>query len=200
MEILAGEGVPMARVGERRDVVESRLGPPVHPGPHRRAVYGMSPRLVLTYTDDDTVELVEVAYSGDGGEEVFFDHVQLTFRFMDDVVADLAARGHRHEPTDIGYRFEPGFAIFSMGSRTARDLDQNAAEDDSRKICEGVSVAPYGYFAGPSEDEIAAYIRSQEAARAAAVPDAEDVRRIEDIRWIIRSHGSGSGAEGSTST
>jgi hypothetical protein len=69
------------------------------------------------------VGIVEVAYSGDGGEEVFFEGVQLTFQFMDDVVADLAARGYGYEPIDIGYRFEPGFAIFSMGSRSANELD-----------------------------------------------------------------------------
>lgn len=148
MEILPGEGVAMAKVGESREVVESRLGPPVHPGRGSRAVYETSPTLVLTYTDDDTVELVEAAYSGNGGAEVFFDGVQLTFRFMDDVVADLTAKGHRSETIDIGYRFEPGFAIFSMGSRCAQDLEPGASEDDPRHICEGVSVAPYDYFDG----------------------------------------------------
>jgi len=165
MEILAGEGVATAKVGENRDVVEGRLGPPVHPGRDSKAVYATTPMLVVSYTDDDTVEVVEIAYSGDGDEEVFFDGVQPTFRFMDDVVADLAARGHRYEPIDIGYRFEPGFAIFSMGSRWARDLDPDAPEDDPRRICEGVSVAPYDYFRAPTEEEIEAYIRSREAER-----------------------------------
>lgn len=163
MEILPGEGVAMAKVGESREVVESRLGPPVHPGRGSRAVYDTSPMLVLTYTDDDTVELVEAASGKDGGE-AFFDGVQLTFRFMDDVVADLTAKGHRCAPIDIGYRFEPGFAVFSMGSRCAQDLEPGASEDDPRGICEGVSVAPYDYFEGPTEEEIEAYIRSQEAA------------------------------------
>ncbi|WP_433077195.1 hypothetical protein ACQP1P_33870 [Dactylosporangium sp. CA-052675] len=75
MEILPGEGegVALVKVGEHRDVVEGRLGPPVHPGRSSRAVYGTSPMIVLTYTGD-TVELVELA-DGDGGEEVFFDGV-----------------------------------------------------------------------------------------------------------------------------
>ncbi|MBO0884987.1 MAG: hypothetical protein J2P17_32580 [Mycobacterium sp.] len=81
---------------------------------------------------------------------------------MDDVVADLAARRYQYEPIDIGYRVEPGFAIFSMGSRWARDLDPDASEDDPRSICEGVSVAPYRYVAGPTDEEIEAYIRSRE--------------------------------------
>jgi hypothetical protein len=98
MEILPGEGVALAKVGESRDVVESRVGPPVHPGRHRRAVYETSPMLVLTYTDDDTVEVVEIGYAGDGGDEVCFDGVQLTFRFVDDVVElglsrDVAEQG-----------------------------------------------------------------------------------------------------------
>ncbi|WP_412748716.1 hypothetical protein [Krasilnikovia sp. M28-CT-15] len=179
MEILPGEGVAMAKVGEARDVVESRLGPPLHPGRESRAVYATSPFLVLTYTDDELVELVELGYSGDGGEEVFFDGVQLTFRFMDDVVADLAAKGYRYEPVDIGYRFEPGFAIFSMGSRWARDLDPDASEDDPRQVCEGVSVASYDYLAGPTEEEIEAYIRGQEAEKDSGdSPEAAEIRRI----------------------
>jgi hypothetical protein len=164
VDIFPGEGVALAKVGESRETIESRLGPPVHPGRHSRAVYETRPMLVLTYTDDDTVELVEIAYAGDGGEEVFFDGVQLTFRFMDDVVADLAARGYQCEPTDIGYRFEPGFAIFSMDSRSAQDLDPDASEDDPRSICEGVSVAPYHYFDEPTDEEIEAYISSRNAS------------------------------------
>jgi hypothetical protein len=164
MEILPGEGVATAKIGESRPAVESRLGPPVHPGRESKAVYETTPMLVITYTEDDTVEVVEVAYSGAGGEEAFFDGVQLTFRFIDDVVADLAAKGHAHEPIDVGYRFAPGFAIYSMGSRTAADLDPEAAPDDPRAISEGVAVAPYDYFAEPTDDEFEQYLRRQEAA------------------------------------
>jgi hypothetical protein len=143
-------------------VVEARLGAPVHPGREDKAVYETVPMLILTYADDDTVEVVEIGYTGDGGEEVFFDGVQLTWRFMDDVVADLAARGHAHEPIDVGYRFEPGFALYSMGGRTARDLDPSAADDDERAIVEGVSVAPYDYFREPTDEEFEEYFRGIE--------------------------------------
>jgi len=64
------------------------------------------------------VELVEIACSGDGGEEVTFDGVQLTYRFLEDVVADLTAKGYTRTPSDI----------------------------DERAANEGVSVAPYAYF------------------------------------------------------
>ncbi len=135
-----------ARVGESRDVVEGRIGAPVHPGRHSRAVYDTEPMLVITYTDGDTVELVEIA---NGGEEVFYDGIQLTYRFMDDVVAELAGRGLRAEPFDIGFAFEPGFAIFSMSSLPAAELDPGAPDDDPRRIVEGVSVAPIEYFREP---------------------------------------------------
>jgi hypothetical protein len=177
MEIIPGEGVALAKIGEARRVVEGRLGTPAHPGRDSKAVYDTSPLLVVSYAEDDTVEFVELAYSGDRGEEVFFDGVQLTFRFMDDVVADLAARGYRSEPTDIGYRFEPGFAIFSMGSLSASDLDPTAVDGDGRAICKGVSVASNAYLAGPTEEEIVEHIRRQEAARGIEV-SAEEIRKI----------------------
>jgi hypothetical protein len=158
MEILPPFGVELAKVGESRDEVERRIGAPVHPGRSSKAVYDTSPALVLTYTEDDTVEVVEIGYAGDGGEEVFYDGVQLTFRFLDDVVADLAAKGHAYEETDIGYRFKPGFVVWSMGSRWAKDLDPEASEDDEREICEGVSVAPYDYFREPTDEEVEAYM------------------------------------------
>jgi hypothetical protein len=159
MEILPGEGVSLVKVGESRDVVESRVGPPVHPGRHSRTVYDTDPMLVITYQEDETVELVEIAY---GGEEVFFEGVQLTYRFIDDVVAELAARGHRAEPFDVGFSFEPGFAIFSMSSLPASELDPGASLDDPRRIVEGVSVAPFDYFREPTEEEIEAYIRGRQ--------------------------------------
>ncbi|MFC4069987.1 hypothetical protein [Actinoplanes subglobosus] len=160
MEILAGEGVALVKVGESRDVVESRVGPPVHPGRRSRAVYDTDPGLVITYQADETVELVEIGY---GGEEVFFEGVQLTYRFIDDVVAELAARGHRAVPFDIGFSFEPGFAIFSMSSLSASELDPGAPVDDPRRVVEGVSVAPFEYFREPTEEEIEAYVRGLES-------------------------------------
>jgi hypothetical protein len=104
--------------------------------------------LVISYTTDDSVELVEIAYSGPSGEEAFFDGVQLTYRFLDDVVADLTAKGYTGMPSDIGFTFHAGFAVWSMRSLWARDLDPSASEDDGRAIVEGVSVAPYAYWDG----------------------------------------------------
>lgn len=155
VEIEAGVGVAGVRVGQSRAAVEEHIGPPVHPGKHSRAVYDViAPLLVVTYDRSDTVEIVETGYSGsNGGEEVYFDGVQLTYRFIDEVVADLVARGLHAHPTDIGFWFDPGFAIFSMASLSAKELDPDTPEHTERPIVEGVGVAPASYFA--YGDEIA---------------------------------------------
>jgi hypothetical protein len=150
MEIIAGVGVEAVRIGDVRGEVERRLGRPVHARDGsralaRRAVYDATdPMLVVTYDREDVVELVEVSYGLD--DQVFFEGVQLTYRFMDEVIADLAANGHLSTPSDIGFDVPAGFAIFSMASLSARDLDPAAPEEDSRRVVEGVSIAPYSYF------------------------------------------------------
>jgi hypothetical protein len=145
MEIIPGVGVEAVKIGDARGDVERRLGPPVHAGRHTRTVHdSVDPMLVVTYDQDDVVELVEVGYGVH--DQVFFDGVQLTHRFMDEVMADLTARGHLGTPSDIGFDLRAGFAIFSMASLTARELDPDAPEDDPRRVVEGVSIAPYSYF------------------------------------------------------
>lgn len=145
MEIMPGVGVQAVKIGAPRGEVEQRLGPPAHGGNHSRSVYdSVDPMLVVTYDQDDVVELVEVGYGLD--HQVFFDGVQLTYRFMDEVMADLAAKGHLGSPSDIGFDFQAGFAIFSMASLSAGALDPDAPEDDRRRVVEGVSIAPYSYF------------------------------------------------------
>ncbi|WP_028050379.1 hypothetical protein [Cellulomonas sp. URHD0024] len=146
MEILPGAGVADVTIGDRRADVEERLGPPVHPGTSPRAVYRTDPSLVVSY-DGDVVELVEIACTG-GGQEVFFDGVQLSYRVMDDVVAELEAKGHRCTVSDVGFDVVAGFSLFSMSSSDARALDPLAGDADERAIVEGVSVAPYAYFVG----------------------------------------------------
>jgi hypothetical protein len=158
MEIIPAEGVALARLGETRVAVESRVGAPVHGPGSNRAVYDTTPALVISYTSEDRVEIVEIAYSGQGREEVFFDGVQLTYRLLDDVVAELNAKGYQCTPTDIGFAFHAGFAVWSMSSLSASDLDpdqdkdededeyEDDDDDDERRIVEGVSVAPYDYF------------------------------------------------------
>ncbi|WP_327088335.1 hypothetical protein OIE66_39435 [Nonomuraea sp. NBC_01738] len=139
MEILPGIGVPLAKVGESREAVETRIGAPVHGRRRKKDVYGTKPGLIISWAQDDTVELVEVAYSGHGGEEVFLDGVQLTYRYMDDVVAELTAKGYTGQPFSVGFVFHAGFALWSMGSVSWDD-------DEDRDIVEGVGVAPFSYW------------------------------------------------------
>jgi hypothetical protein len=179
MEIQPGEGVAAARIGETREAVESRLGPPIHPGKASRAVYDIGRLLVISYTGDDLVELVELPHGAGRGDEAFFEGVQLTWRLLDDVVADLAAKGYRYEQDEpSSFLFEAGFVLFSRGSRTAEDLGLDAVEGASRSVCEGVSVGPYEYFvAEPTEEQIAAWEREFEAAGAAMDAD-ESMRKL----------------------
>lgn len=129
MEIIPGVGVEAVKIGDPRGEVEQGLGPPVHAGSHARCVHGsVDPMLVVTYGQDDLVELVEVGYGADG--QAFFDGVQLTYRFMDDVMADLAAKGHLGTPSDIGFDLQAGFAIFSMASLSAQELDPDAPDGE----------------------------------------------------------------------
>jgi len=145
MEILPGIGVELARIGELRVDVERRIGRPVHDQPSERGVYATTPMLIISYDENDVVELVEIAH-GNGRKEASIAGVRLTWRFLDDVVADLRSKGYSGRPNDIGFVFDVGFAVFSMHSHCARDLDRRAAVDDERAICEGVSIAPRSYF------------------------------------------------------
>ncbi|MFE7394868.1 hypothetical protein [Streptomyces sp. NPDC057582] len=147
MEIIPGRGVDLVKIGDHRSRVEELIGLPHHGPGGERAVYNTSPMLVITYAADGTVGLVEISYSGEGGDaEAQFDGVQLTHRFLDDVVSDLHARGYTSTPSNIGHDFHAGFAVWSMHSLWAGNLDPAAGEDDERAISEGVSVAPYAYF------------------------------------------------------
>ncbi|SDS87378.1 hypothetical protein [Actinoplanes derwentensis] len=182
MEIQPGRGVAAARIGETRETVENRLGPPMHPGKVSRAVYDIGRLLVISYTGDDLVELVELPHDAGRGDEAFLDGVQLTWRLLDDVVADLAAKGYRYEQDESSsFLFEAGFVLFSAGSRTPRDLGLDAVENASRSVCEGVSVGPYEYFAAePTEEQVAAWEREFEAAVAAMDAD-ESMRKFRGL-------------------
>jgi hypothetical protein len=145
VQILPGFGVELAKIGEARGDVEDRIGRPVDGKPSTKDVYATTPRLVISWTPEDTVEIVEIGH-GDGEREAYLDDVQLTFDFLDHVVAELTARGYTSTRSDIGFVFHAGFSLWSMRSREARALDPDADEDDERAVSEGVSVAPYEYF------------------------------------------------------
>lgn len=144
MEVLPGIGVEFARVGDSRADVERRIGKPVHE-PSARDIYATTPMLMVSYSDHDLVEAVEIG-SGNGRQQARLDGVQLTGRFLDEVMTNLRSKGYTGRPNDIGFVFDAGFSVCSMRSRSARELDPKAAVDDDRAICEGVTVAPPQYF------------------------------------------------------
>lgn len=124
MEIIPGLGVDLVKIGDRRSQVEEGIGPPYHGPGGLRAVHATSPMLVITYAADETVELVEIRCSGVGSDtEVHYDAVQLTHRFLDDVVADLHALGYTSTPSDIGHDFHAGFSVWPAG-RSATPVSQ----------------------------------------------------------------------------
>ncbi|MCF2533393.1 hypothetical protein [Yinghuangia soli] len=158
MDIIPEVGVASVKLGDKRADVERRTGDPVHGPGRQRAVYRTTPSLVVHYHPDGTVELVELGYSGPGRgrgpqDEVWFDGVQLTYRFLDEVVAELHAKGYTSTESGIGHNFHAGFAVWSMGSLSAAELDpdnytESEDDEDWRDVAEGVSVAPYSYFTG----------------------------------------------------
>jgi hypothetical protein len=76
-----------------------------------------------------------------------------------------------------------------MGSRSATELDPAATEDDGRAICDGVSVAPYEYFAEPTKEEVEAFFRDQDAARVDSAEDDPMPRYRREVEAWIQTHG-----------
>ncbi|MER6782215.1 MULTISPECIES: hypothetical protein [unclassified Streptomyces] len=154
MQIIPSHGVDLVKVGDLRSQVEERVGPAMHGPGGERAVYDTEPWLVVTYGEDETVEVVELSYASRTElVPVHFADVQLTCRFLDDVVADLHALGYTSEPSDIGHEFHAGFAVCSSPSLSAIDIDPTADEDDERRVATMVSVAPASYFFGEDEED-----------------------------------------------
>jgi hypothetical protein len=93
MEIHAARGVEGIHIGEERSTVERLLGPPLGASSRARAVYATNRSSIFTYTDTNTVELLEATPSDLGAEQVSYGGIQLTFGIMEEVVAELRARG-----------------------------------------------------------------------------------------------------------
>lgn len=147
MRIDPGVGIPGVSVGDHRQRVEDSLGPATSVNGSVAYYQAAEPAVSVHYSATELVELIELAYGGPGHEEVFLEDIQLTYRLMDDVVTDLEQAGLRGTPSDIGMDYELGFAIFSMSSIDPADVIPGADPADERQVVEGVSVAPYSYFA-----------------------------------------------------
>lgn len=145
MEIVPGRGVRNINLGmQRADIIEL-LGTPTSTQDDS-AFYGdPDPGMVLRFSADGRLELIELPYSGNGAE-VTLNGIQLTFRVIDDVLEQLREAGFVGRTSDIGTDFPEGFAIWSMGSLTPHDVDPTASDDDERQIVEGVSIGSPAYL------------------------------------------------------
>ena len=145
MEIDPGRGVLNLELGVERAAVTQRLGAPTSLHEDSAFYSEPAPGLVLRFSARGRLELIEVPYSGNG-HEVTLRGIQLTHRLLDEVVDDLRCEGFVGRSSDIGIDFPEGFAIWSMGSLAAQDIDPFARPDDERPVVEGVSIGTPAYF------------------------------------------------------
>lgn len=146
MQITPAVGIPGVSIGDERAAVEESLGAPSSRDEGRAFYFDIEPGVSIHYDADQRVELIEVSHS-EGRAEVFLDDVQLTYRLMDDVVADLARKGYAGKPVDIGHQYDAGFCVFSMASRSPSELTGGEYDpEDERLVVEGVSIAPVSYW------------------------------------------------------
>lgn len=147
MKITPAVGVPGVSIGDTKTAVQASLGAPSSGDERRDYYFDSDPGFAVHYDADQLVEFIE-AYHSQGRGEVYLDDIQLIFRLMDDVVADLTQRGYTGKPIDIGYQFDEGFTIWSMASQSPSDLTPGAEFDpeDGRLVVEGVGIAPIAYW------------------------------------------------------
>lgn len=145
MEVTPGRGIPQVPLGADRRAVSAALGDRTVRSA-RSDHHDLGPAVVVHY-DDGRAEMFELAYSGTPGHEVTLDGIQLTYRPMAEVVADLAAAGHHGVESDDAVDYPEGFSIWSMGSLMVEDLGLSGSDvDPDDEVIEGVSVAAAGYF------------------------------------------------------
>src|SRR6476620_7170932 len=109
-EVLPGIGTALAQVGQTLQQIEAVAGPPSVTQGHSAFWNEHAPAFVVRTDTEGFAELVEIDH-GEGGEpQATLDGIQLTFRLVDDVVADLERAGFHGVPVDIGWEYEEGFS------------------------------------------------------------------------------------------
>lgn len=144
-QIVPSEGFQGVQLGAGRTAIEASIGEPTSTRPGSAFYVDRDPTLILRYAADDTLEMIEIPYSGEGNEPHLGD-IQLTARLLADVIDDLLRAGYVGRPCDIGYDFEAGFTVWSMGEIQLFEVDPSADRDDFRDVAEGVSIASPAYF------------------------------------------------------
>jgi len=153
VEIIPGVGLPVARVGQTLADIEAMVGlaDDIQADPDRAYWHRHKPAFVAHFDREGLVELIEVYYSEGGEEQVTLDGTQLTYRLMDEVMADLQVAGRRGRRMVIGFDFDDGFCVWSMSSLSPSDLTGGSYDpDDERAVVEGVSVGAPDYFTDPA--------------------------------------------------
>ena len=147
MQITPAIGIDGVSIGDTRAAVEAAIGAPERGEVARAFYFDREPGFSVHYDDHGTVELIEVSH-GEGRHEAYLGDIQLTFRLMDEVAADLARAGYSGHPVDIGVEYDEGFTVFSMASLSPSELAPGSAYDpeDERLVVEGVSIAPISYW------------------------------------------------------
>ena len=153
MEIIPGVGLPVAKVGQTLADIEALVGlaDDIQLDPDRAFWHRHYPGFSANFDGDGVAELIEAYYSQGGRDQVTLGGVQLTFRLMDDVVADLEAAGMHGRRMDIGFDYDEGFCVWSMSSLNPSDLTGGPYDPrDERLVVEGVAVGPPSYFQEPA--------------------------------------------------
>ncbi len=147
-EVLPGIGTALAQVGQTLRQIEAVAGTPSIVQEHSAYWNEHKPAFVVHTDSAGRVELVELDHGESGEPQVTLRGIQLTYRVMEDVVADLEEAGFIGIEVDTGWEYEEGFCIWSTGSHRASDIDPSNTPDldDERLVVEGVSVAPAGYW------------------------------------------------------
>lgn len=150
MEIIPGEGLPVARVGQTRADIEASAGPPSS-AEHRCLTWRQhAPPFAVYFDGRDVAELVEVYHGEKGQDQATFRGVQLTRRMMDDVISELAHAGVVGRRADIVAEFDEGFTLWSLLSLSPADIEPPSPTDpapDDDPVIEGVGIAPAHYWA-----------------------------------------------------
>ena len=148
MDILPGQGLPVARVGQTQAEIEASVGSPSVAEAGRAFWNDHAPAFSVHFDAEGGAELVEVFHGELGEEQATLGDVQLTYRLMDDVAADLDRAGYTGRRVDIGWEYDAGFVLWSSGSRNPSDLEPGAPFDpeDQRLVVEGIGIAPIAYW------------------------------------------------------
>lgn len=142
MEIIPGVGLPIARVGQTLDEIETLAGPATRADGHRAFWESHSPPFAVYFDARGESEVVEVSCSGECEEQVTFDGIPLVLRLMDDVEADLARHGVAGRRFDLVVDFESGFTLWSLDEISASALSPSVYDPhDRRLVVEGVAIA-----------------------------------------------------------